>query len=895
MWTLLLIFACYPFVHALQETFIDLTGRWNFTSIKGYNGTAIVPGDLFHDLWINGFIKDPLYGNNYFALKNVTENNEFTYFREFSIETVHPKEEYVLSIGGLDTYAVVSLNGNRIVASYNQFLSHLVNITGRIHDGTNVLSITFKNTVAYAKDGARRFKAKTGLSVPPECPPALINGECHVNFVRKAQYSFGWDWAPSMPTVGISKDIFIVRYLQNYLEDFTFQTFRTEMDWLVEVEFRVLHYTDGRFQLYVEIPELGVYEKMSYDFVSAGEITRTFVKHKFYIDSEKVQLWWPVGYGPQKLYDIRARAGTHTKTKKIGFRSVELDESFVDEKDSEKGRNFFFKVNDIPIFLKGTNWVPVSMFPYHKENEERVEFLLDSVVEAGMNTIRVWGGGFYESEHFYEYATKKGLLIWQDFMFACSLYPNEELFKQTTDKEVRLQTLRLAKYPSILTFSTNNEIEVGIRQNWFKSDNYTMEQQSEDYVTMFKNIRDIIEYNSHEIPIQYSSPSNGRKTYDDGGVSENPQDPKYGDIHFYDDLKNHWKDNTFKTPRCASEYGVQSYPLESTMLKHIDKSDWSYVSDTMFYRQHHTGGIATNLYMIFSHLPIPKQCKSYDLNSLSECDYIISPNFMSRLAYYSQVHQAIALKTQTMHYRKYRNTTNESGEGNTMCAMYWQLNDVWAAPSWSSIDTDLKWKMAHYEAKRFFSEVAGYSHLDEKSHDLKIHVINDKNEAIKDVKVDVKLFAWTNEFTPIYESTFDLEHLSAGSVHMMSMKDVMLDNSLSDYVLETRVHNDDGDVSHVDYMIPDKLFEVDFEFLGDVKITDVHKINSHQVKLTVETDKPSLFTWIEFDLDIPHWFSDNGFHMMSFSRSITLYTFRPIDSDVSTNNFSICNLKSCFN
>ncbi|VDL75590.1 unnamed protein product [Nippostrongylus brasiliensis] len=335
-----------------------------------------------------------------------------------------------------------------------------------------------------------------------------------------------------------------------------------------------------------------------------------------------------------------------------------------------------------------------------------------------------------------------------------------------------------------------------------------------------------------------------------GGVSENPGDTRYGDIHFYNEFIDLWKDGSYSTPRCASEYGVQSLPFGSTMRKHINASEWFYSSRQMANRQHHPGGLVTNLIMVFSHFPIPFQCsqKQGDARGVQNCEYVKTADFIDRFAYFSQAHQATTYKVQTEHYRRYRNLLAPSGEGNTMCALYWQLNDVWAAPTWSSIDIDLNWKMAHYEARRFMAPVIVvlYSVKD----DIAVTVVNDLTSKIKKATLQVDMFAWTNGFQPIYTERKLIDAIDSLSAEA-----------------------------------------VDFNVLGEVSITRVEKVNDLTYSLTVNATSLSPYTWISVSKPFLGWFSDNAFTMTEPEKSVTLHLRKPVE--LTDKDFGVCNLRNC--
>ncbi|KAF1749353.1 hypothetical protein GCK72_025820 [Caenorhabditis remanei] len=894
-WFLWLVFLFQSGNSGLPSEIISLQGEWLFwNSNKTVNGTGNIPGDIYSDLYASGIIDNPLYGENHLNLKWISEE-EWTYQRKILLHREDLTPGYFLDITSLDTIATIYWNGEKVMHTRNQFVPYNVNVTDLVISGYNEIMITFKSAVKYSKKRAEEYSSVFGHKLPPDCNPDIYHGECHQNFIRKAQYSYAWDWGPSFPTVGIVDDIYLNVYRGHLFHDFTWKTIYVKGKWHVEFEFETFHYGSRTVDYVVEIPELGIREMDYYRMSSLISMqSRSKNRLKFSIPPAKEpERWWPNGMGEPKLYDVIVSCGSQVKQRKIGFKTVELVQDFINPEKPEQGRNFYFKVNDVPIFLKGTNWIPVSMFRNKTENFEKTKFLLDSAVEVGMNVLRVWGGGYYENNDFFMYAAKKGILIWQDLMFACALYPTTDEFIKNAEKEVYAQVDRIAQFPSLLVFSGNNENEAAIRGHWWKTANYSENQQVKDYVLLYKRLGKITKSLTPTIPFILSSPSNGIQTEIEGGVSKNPYDVKYGDIHYYNEFVNLWRDDTYLIPRCVSEYGVQSYPLKETMLNWIDKSDWEYTSKAMFHRQHHPGGIATNLLMIFQHLPIPSQCDGIALSDISSCEYVTSSSYMSRLAYFSQIHQAVALKTQTLHYRRFRNITTDEGLGNTMCAMYWQLNDVWAAPTWSSIDFDQNWKMAHYEAKRFFANTAVFSFADEADFNLKVFILNDNMYDLNNVTVNVQQLSWGNGLDPILTNEFNVDVVSAASSQIVEtgMKFSKL-NDLADFLYVTTLYNSTGAKIHEDVLVPDFLFEVDFNTFGDVRIGEVKKINDLTYEIAVTTDKVSPFTWISCKKPFVGWFTDNGFHMIQTLQKVRLVTKEAVD--LQKTDFSVCNLKNCY-
>ncbi|CAK5091886.1 unnamed protein product [Meloidogyne enterolobii] len=364
------------------------------------------------------------------------------------------------------------------------------------------------------------------------------------------------------------------------------------------------------------------------------------------------------------------------------------------------------------------------------------------MIEANMNVLRVWGGGFYEDDDFYSLADELGLLIWQDFMFACALYPVNKAFLNSVKREVTEQVLRLRHHPSLLCWAGNNENELAISAGWYFAKNYSKELQSKDYLILYKQtIQPIVDKLDTSRPFLLSSPSNGIETEIKGGISENPGSPLYGDIHFYAETKNLWEDSTYLIPRCASEFGVQSMPFKSTMVNWIKEEDWKYTSETLLERQHHPGGALTLPIMILQHFLV---LFFYFLLLNNSCHQILLLLLLKNLPFY-------------LKWRSNLNLTN--GLGYTMCAMYWQLNDVWAAPTWSTIDFNLRWKISHYFVKRSFAPLILSMFFDQ-NENFHLFVCSDILENIYNSTITIKVFILQYGNDPIYEQIIKLNKIS---------------------------------------------------------------------------------------------------------------------------------------
>ncbi|XP_068954718.1 beta-mannosidase [Petaurus breviceps papuanus] len=648
---LLLLAAASPGQSRPSSTSFSLAGSWLLRSQDGSVALqAQVPGCVHSALLQHGLLQDPYYRFNDLNYSWISLDN-WTYSKEFRIPFDFSKLQKVnLIFEGVDTVAEVLLNNVTVGKTDNMFSRYTFDITKEIRE-LNIIKLHFQSAVSYA---AQQSKAHTGYRIPPECPEPVQKGVCHVNFIRKEQCSFSWDWGPSFPTQGIWKDVRIVAYDLCHLDDFTFTPtyVSSAREWNLKIEayFDVVSSKPFGGQVTVSIPGLQTHQ----------------------------------------IYDIELHPGKSMiplllNINKVYFRTVELIEASI---AGSSGLSFYFKINGLPIFLKGSNWIPADSFQ-DRVTSDLLRLLLQSAVNANMNTLRVWGGGVYEQDEFYEICDELGLMIWQDFMFACALYPTDQAFVDSVRAEVVHQIRRLKSHPSVIIWSGNNENEAALAENWFSVPSSKFQMYIRDYVTLYvKNIREIVLAEDQTRPYVTSSPTNGAESIAEGWVSRKPYDTHFGDVHFYDYESDCWNWKVFPKARFVSEYGYQSWPSFSTLEKVSSPEDWSYNSSFSVHRQHHRNGNAEMLDQAAINFKLPQ-------NS----DPLVM--FKDTL-YLTQVMQAQCIKTETEFYRRSQSEIVH-GEGHTMGALYWQLNDIWQAPSWASLEYGGKWKMLHYFAQHFFS------------------------------------------------------------------------------------------------------------------------------------------------------------------------------------------------
>uniref|UniRef100_A0A672HV28 Beta-mannosidase n=1 Tax=Salarias fasciatus TaxID=181472 RepID=A0A672HV28_SALFA len=615
---------------------LSLTGKWSLrNSNRSVSLPVQVPGCVHSALQQQGYIQDPYYRFNDVSYRWISLEN-WTYTTTFSVPaSLRLKRKVLLVFDGVDTVSTVSLNGIAVGTTDNMFLRYDFSVRDLLKDGENVLEVRFLSPVLYASEQRKAHPYR----VPPECPPEVQHGECHVNFIRKAQSSFSWDWGPSFPSVGLWRPV--------RLE--AFDALR-----LVQVSCVPLYSESSASSTFN--PPLRV-KPQPCSSVNTVVIWRG-------ID---VKLWWPNGHGEQPFYNLTIQGFQDLFSSKVYFRTVDLYQGQI---VGTPGLGFFFRVNGKPIFLKGSNWIPAHSFQ-DQVTPAVLRNLLQSAVDANMNALRVWGGGVYEQDLFYHICDEMGIMVWQDFMFACAMYPTEADFIQTVREEVLQQLWRLKSHPSIIIWSGNNENEAALATDWFDIPAPQRPTYLKDYVTLYvNNIREIVQEEDQSRPFLVSSPTNGVESEQEGWVAADPYDPLYGDVHFYSYLADCWDWRTFPRTRFTSEYGFQSWPSFSTLQPISRSEDWSYDSNFSSHRQHHQDGNQQMLLQAALHFHLPNS--SEPLRRFTDTLYI------------TQVMQAQCVKTQTEFYRRSRSEAIE-GKGYTMGALYWQLNDIWQAPSWSSI------------------------------------------------------------------------------------------------------------------------------------------------------------------------------------------------------------------
>ncbi|MBV1922830.1 MAG: glycoside hydrolase family 2 protein [Flavobacteriaceae bacterium] len=656
----------------------SISENWQFSEENDTTWmSANVPGTVQTDLLNLDMIPHPFKLNNEDSIQWISERN-WIYRTKFSVnEEVLQKTKHLLNFGGLDTYASVFLNDSLLISTNNAFRSWEVDVSDILQLENN-LKIKFQSTDSIEDKKASKLKYSL-----PEAPRV---------FTRKPQFQYGWDWGPTIKTMGIIRDISLQSYTTARLKDVFLQT-KSISDSLAILKANIEIEASEYNEINLEIENK-----------TTGNISTT----SFVIDNNKTQysvpitiknpnLWWTHNLGDPYLYEFEIRLKQGRKTidvvsKKVGIRSIEL----ISEKDNH-GDSFYFKLNGKPVYMKGANYIPQNIFLPEITSEKRIQ-LLNDVVDANMNMLRVWGGGVYEEDEFYSLCDEKGILIWQDFMFACAMYPGDAEFLENVKQEAIENVKRLRQHPSIALWCGNNENSEGWHR-WGWKDGKTEAQQQEiweGYYATFNHILPrVIDSLQPSVSYWESSPKFGRG------------DKRYqfeGDAHDWWVWHDGYPFEHFEeeVPRFMSEYGFQSFPSIEA-IHYFTKQDSIDISHPSFKtHQKHARGFSLIREYMERDFPVPTDAEDY--------------------VYVSQLLQAHGITKGINAHRR--------AKPYNMGTLYWQLNDCWPVVSWSSIDGLGNWKALHFKAKKAFENIL--ISTEEKDDVVEIFVVNDTFSEISD-------------------------------------------------------------------------------------------------------------------------------------------------------------------
>jgi beta-mannosidase len=782
-----------------KNTTLSLNGSWQLVREKTKDVLpASVPGNVHQALLAAGNIPDPYFRENELDLQWIGQEN-WSYSRSFEISEEQLSADCVhLVCKGVDTFARVEINGQLAGEMDNMFRVWDFDVKSFIKSGENRITLFFESVFPYIEQKLEEHDVRT-----PHCIDHEPRGR---SWVRKEQCNFGWDWGPVLVTHGIWRDIELHIGSEGRISGLNLR--QSHKDGIVTVagtlDFSLPPATDIGMNIKVSLEGREILSEQS----EAGV-------YGFNFEIPDPQLWWPNNMGTPTLYEVDVTLETTPPQhlcKRIGLREIELIED-----EDEWGRSFYFRINGVPMFAKGSNWIPADSL--HRVSDDHYRDLLQSAADGNQNMIRVWGGGFYEADIFYDVCDEVGLLVWQDFMFACSAYPADEPgFRESVEAEVVDQAKRLGHHACMALWCGNNELEgrvVGFKgESWPK-------MPMNLYVELFdKWIPTALSTVVPDAIYRPSSPHSptGERKYD--------SNPDCGDAHLWAVWHGQEPFEWYRTSfhRFCSEFGFQSYPMMETLETFTERKDLNVTSSVMEFHQRSNCGNTRIIQYMLSWFRMPEGFESTVM--------------------LSQLLQGLAIKYAVEHWRLNR--------PRCMGALYWQLNDCWPVASWASIDYFGRWKTLHYMSKRFFAPlmVAGVENRDEGRVD--VFVASDLNES-RSLQLKTCITTVEGQLLDSGEKNVEIACLESRQVTEVDCTDLLHEYGLKNLLVWLELWDGEKRVStnFVCFVKPKHL-----ELKNPVITHRVHAVDDRNFEVTLETDLPAL--WVTLQLSDADFRADDN-------------------------------------
>ncbi|ALN80930.1 glycosyl hydrolases family 2, sugar binding domain protein [Lysobacter antibioticus] len=674
---------------AAEASSQPLHGDWQFRLMPGDPEAAAhaaatdwrkaqVPGHVHTDLFAAGLIADPYVGARERSLQWIGLA-QWEYRTSFDVDRATLKRAHAdLVFEGLDTFATVQLNGVELLKADNSFRTWRVPAQGHLRERGNELRVVFDSPIRRMLPQVQAMPNKIAGNYPSPYGDEPRDAMT-ANFVRKPGYHYGWDWGPRYVSAGIWRAVRLESWDRLRLADLHVQPRRIAQD-AAETTVELEIDSDRAGAVTVEIDYAGP-EGKGATLRHEAELRSGRNSVSVPLTIAHPRLWYPVGYGEQALYTFKARVQDTDGVQAVGQRRTGLRSIELRRERDAGGQGFAFVVNGIPVFAKGANAIPFDAFPA-RVTRERLRRDLQSARDANMNMLRNWGGGYYESDDFFELADELGLMVWQDFMFGGGMPPGyDPSFRANVVAEARDNVRRLRNHPSIVLWCGNNEEETawkdwGHRTKLAAADPKFAQTVWEGYVALFgKDLRQVVAEEGAGVPYWSSSPSND--------LADKANDSNNGDKHYWDVWGGPALPATAyldETPRFMSEYGLQGWPSLRTIASFARPEEQGINAPVIRAHQKFLAGDGNSRLLLYIR-------REYG-----------EPRDFADFVYLSQQVQAEGIELAALHHRASR--------PRTMGSLYWQLNDVWPGASWSSLDYYGRWKPLHFHAKRFFADVA---------------------------------------------------------------------------------------------------------------------------------------------------------------------------------------------
>ena len=782
-----------------------LNGTWQLSA--GHRSLESVdmqiPGTVLSGLLAAGKIKDPFYRTNEDATRALFWK-DYVFTRTFDVdEELLAQQHIVLVCEGLDTLAEISINGTFLAKTDNMHRTWKFQAKKLLHPGKNEIQIVFRSVLRFIEDYPYEAHKKINY-----IPCGSMKGN---QLLRKAHSMFGWDWGPQTIDAGIFRDIYLQGYSHARIEDIRIHQQHAK-NVSVQTSITLSESVPGQ-KLCVELSEDGADKPLQTKLCKTNADGVAAVD--FVIENPK--LWWPNDYGDQPLYIVRTTLldedGTSLEsiTRRIGLRTLTISQ----EKD-EWGNEFAFCVNGVKIFTRGGNYIPDDCL-YTRITEKKLDYILESCRRAHFNCVRVWGGGYYPSDAFYDLCDEKGLIVWQDLMYACNVYDVTDAFAENCRQETYDNVRRLRHHASLGLWCGNNEIE-SAWDHWGDFQKETPYLRA-DYIRLFEEVLPkAVQEADGETFYWHSSPSSG-------GCFDNPDDANRGDTHYWDVWHGQKPFTDYRKYffRFCSEFGFQSFPCAKTVNSFTLEDDRNIFSRVMESHQKNDAANGKMLYYLSENLRYPKD--------------------LTHLLYASQVLQGMAIKYGLDHWRRNR--------GRCMGTLYWQINDDWPAPSWSSIDYFGRWKALHYMAQKFYAPHAVSMTLED--HRCHVYFSNESFETTE-YSLTLSIRDLSGNVLETYETKGNSPAFSAIETAVVDI--CSWEDQKDDVFLEAVIHTKDQKVlKDVETLVPYKYLNLK----NPVISTEAEETNDAFI-LHISSDCFAPFVALDFD-DADVIFSDNFFHL----------------------------------
>lgn len=782
-----------------------LNGTWQLSA--GHRSLESVdmqiPGTVLSGLLAAGKIKDPFYRTNEDATRALFWK-DYVFTRTFDVdEELLAQQHIVLVCEGLDTLAEISINGTFLAKTDNMHRTWKFQAKKLLHPGKNEIQIVFRSVLRFIEDYSYEAHKKINY-----IPCGSMKGN---QLLRKAHSMFGWDWGPQTIDAGIFRDIYLQGYSHARIEDIRIHQQHAK-NVSVQTSITLSESVPGQ-KLCVELSEDGADKPLQTKLCKTNADGVAAVD--FVIENPK--LWWPNDYGDQPLYIVRTTLldedGTSLEsiTRRIGLRTLTISQ----EKD-EWGNEFAFCVNGVKIFTRGGNYIPDDCL-YTRITEKKLDYILESCRRAHFNCVRVWGGGYYPSDAFYDLCDEKGLIVWQDLMYACNVYNVTDAFAENCRQETYDNVRRLRHHASLGLWCGNNEIE-SAWDHWGDFQKETPYLRA-DYIRLFEEVLPkAVQEADGETFYWHSSPSSG-------GCFDNPDDANRGDTHYWDVWHGQKPFTDYRKYffRFCSEFGFQSFPCAKTVNSFTLEDDRNIFSRVMESHQKNDAANGKMLYYLSENLRYPKD--------------------LTHLLYASQVLQGMAIKYGVDHWRRNR--------GRCMGTLYWQINDDWPAPSWSSIDYFGRWKALHYMAQKFYAPHAVSMTLED--HRCHVYFSNESFETTE-YSLTLSIRDLSGNVLETYETKGNSPAFSAIETAVVDI--CSWEDQKDDVFLEAVIHTKDQKVlKDVETLVPYKYLNLK----NPVISTEAEETNDAFI-LHISSDCFAPFVALDFD-DADVIFSDNFFHL----------------------------------